>query len=259
MNCNSKKFKRTIRSIIAPIVLILIWQISSSKGIIPIYILPKPSKIGKTFMAMCSSGELFAHIAISIIRVLEGFFIGTILALIIGILCGLYEKIDDYLSLIIGFLRPIPVLAWIPLLILWCGIGETSKVALIAIGTFWTVLINAIWGIKNTDYKLLEVASILEKDKKTLLFKVILPSSMPSIFTGMRLGIDMAWRCVVGAEMIAASKGVGFLINYARDVSQPDVMIVGMISIGIIGIIIEKILRLLEKSILKWNVNMDKG
>lgn len=212
----------------------------------------------KTFVSILMSGELMGHIGISILRVLEGFVIGAILALIVGILCGLYKKVDDYLSLIIGFLRPIPVLAWTPLLILWLGIDEASKIALIAIGTFWTVLLNVVAGIKGTDNKLLEVAAILEKDKKTLLFKVILPSALPSIFTGMRSGIDMAWRSVVGAEMIAASRGIGFLITYSREISQPDVMIVGMICIGIIGIIIEKLLKIAEKRLLKWNMNMEK-
>ncbi|MEG2353584.1 MAG: ABC transporter permease [Clostridium sp.] len=213
----------------------------------------------KTFFTMISNGELMDHIGISILRVLEGFFIGAMLAIVVGILCGLYKKVDDYLSLVIGFLRPIPILAWTPLLILWLGIDESSKVALIVIGTFWTVLLNVVSGIKSTDRKLMEVASILEKDNRTLLLKVILPSSLPAIFTGLRSGIDMAWRSVVGAEMIAASKGIGFLITYAREISQPDVMIVGMICIGIIGILIEKLLAFFEKHLLKWNVSINEN
>lgn len=254
---NNKKIRR-VRSIVTLVIIIAFWEIASQTGLVRKSILPPPSRIMKTFVSILMSGELMGHIGISILRVLEGFVIGAILALIVGILCGLYKKVDDYLSLIIGFLRPIPVLAWTPLLILWLGIDEASKIALIAIGTFWTVLLNVVAGIKGTDNKLLEVAAILEKDKKTLLFKVILPSALPSIFTGMRSGIDMAWRSVVGAEMIAASRGIGFLITYSREISQPDVMIVGMICIGIIGIIIEKLLKIAEKRLLKWNMNMEK-
>lgn len=254
-----EKNKRIIRAIFTILFMIIIWEVASQKGLVRQSILPPPSRIVDTFKSMLASGEMFEHIWISILRVLQGFTIGSILALIVGILCGLYKRIDDYLSLIISFLRPIPVLAWTPLLILWLGIGEASKIALISIGTFWVVLLNIIAGIKGTDYKLLEVAHILEKDKKTLLLKIILPSSLPSVFTGMRAGIDIAWRSVVGAEMIAASKGVGFLINYARDISQPDVMIAGMISIGIVGILIERVFEVLEKRLLKWNVNIDKA
>lgn len=254
---NNKKIRR-LRSIVTLVIIIAFWEIASQTGFVRKSILPPPSRIMKTFVSILMSGELMGHIGISILRVLEGFVIGAILALIVGVLCGLYKKVDDYLSLIIGFLRPIPVLAWTPLLILWLGIDEASKIALIAIGTFWTVLLNVVAGIKGTDNKLLEVAAILEKDKKTLLFKVILPSALPSIFTGMRSGIDMAWRSVVGAEMIAASRGIGFLITYSREISQPDVMIVGMICIGIIGIIIEKLLKIAEKRLLKWNMNMEK-
>lgn len=254
---NNKKIRR-VRSIVTLVIIIVFWEIASQTGFVRKSILPPPSRIMKTFVSILMSGDLMGHIGISILRVLEGFVIGAILALIVGVLCGLYKKVDDYLSLIIGFLRPIPVLAWTPLLILWLGIDEASKIALIAIGTFWTVLLNVVAGIKGTDNKLLEVAAILEKDKKTLLFKVILPSALPSIFTGMRSGIDMAWRSVVGAEMIAASRGIGFLITYSREISQPDVMIVGMICIGIIGIIIEKLLKIAEKRLLKWNMNMEK-
>ncbi|WP_242944283.1 ABC transporter permease [Clostridium collagenovorans] len=252
----SNKNIRKIRSIITIIIIILFWEYASQTELVRKSILPAPSTIVKTFFTMISSGELMGHIGISILRVLEGFLIGAILAIIVGILCGLYKKVEDYLSLLIGFLRPIPVLAWTPLLILWLGIDEASKVALIAIGTFWTVLLNVVSGIKGTDKKLMEVTSMLEKDKRTLLLKVILPSALPSIFTGLRSGIDMAWRSVVGAEMIAASKGIGFLITYAREISQPDVMIVGMICIGIIGILIEKLLAFCERHLLKWNISI---
>lgn len=250
---------RKIRSIIMMISIILFWEYASQIGLVRKSILPPPSVVMKTFFTMISNGELMDHIGISILRVLEGFFIGAMLAIVVGILCGLYKKVDDYLSLVIGFLRPIPILAWTPLLILWLGIDESSKVALIVIGTFWTVLLNVVSGIKSTDRKLMEVASILEKDNRTLLLKVILPSSLPAIFTGLRSGIDMAWRSVVGAEMIAASKGIGFLITYAREISQPDVMIVGMICIGIIGILIEKLLAFFEKHLLKWNVSINEN
>jgi sulfonate transport system permease protein len=150
------------------------------------------------------------------------------------------------------------MIAWIPLLILWLGIGEEPKVTVIAIGSFWPVLLNTIQGIHSVDPKLLEVASILEKSKWTVVTKVVLPSALPSIFTGIRLGIGSAWTCVVAAEMIAASQGIGFLITYAREMTQVHVVLVGVFSIGLIGLLIDTLILKLQNHILKWSVNTEK-
>lgn len=144
---------------------------------------------------------------------------------------------------------------WVPVLILWLGIGETSKVIVITIGTFWPVLLNTVHGIKNVDKRYLEVGSVLEKKRKIVLAKIILPSALPSIFTGLRIGLGNAWMSVVGAELIAAASGIGYLISYARELSQPDVMLVGVFSIGIIGLLIDMLLKKVEKWALRWNIN----
>jgi sulfonate transport system permease protein len=144
------------------------------------------------------------------------------------------------------------MIAWIPMLILWAGIGEASKFAVIAIGTFWPVFLNTLQGIKNVDGKYLEVARILKKNKITTLCKVILPAALPSIFTGIRLGISSAWMSVVASEMIAASRGVGFLISYAREMSQPHIMWVGIAVIGLFGLVLDTLIVELERRVLRW-------
>ncbi|MDR1810193.1 MAG: ABC transporter permease subunit, partial [Prevotella sp.] len=121
--------------------------------------------------------------------------------------------------------------------------------------SFWPVLINVIDGIRNVDRKYLEVANILEKNKFQVLAKVVLPSALPNIFTGLRVGIGIAWMCVVGAELIAASSGIGYLIMYSRELLQSDVMYVGVFSIGLTGFLIDKLLQLVERKLLKWNIN----
>lgn len=257
-------FRKNITNILialpVPIVFIIVWELLSQNGIVNPAVFPPPSIIFSTFWEMTKSTELIHHAIISVWRVLQGFFIGSVLAIILGVVLGFSHRTEKMLSFVIGFLRPIPTLAWIPLLILWMGIDEASKVTLIVIGTFWTVFVNVAQGIKYVDKQLLEVATILEKDRWTLLTKVILPAALPSIFGGLRAGMDMAWRSVVGAELIAASVGLGFLISYAREVSQTDVIFVGIIAIGIIGIIIEWIFKQLEKYFLKWNVQShDQG
>jgi sulfonate transport system permease protein len=161
---------------------------------------------------------------------------------------------EKSLVLVTGLLRPIPIIAWVPVLILWVGIDEASKVTVIAIGSFWPVLLNSIHGIRGTDPKFLEVARILGKSRWTILSKVIFPSALPSIFTGLRIGVGIAWTSVIGAELIAASSGVGYLIMYARELSQPDVMLVGVFSIGIVGLSIDFLLRRVERRVLRWNL-----
>ncbi|MFZ4859055.1 MAG: ABC transporter permease [Desulfuromonadaceae bacterium] len=237
-----------------PVVLLVIWELLSRKGMIKPTILPPPSDIWLVFFEMIKSGELLNHLAVSLWRVIKGFSTGAVLGLITGVLIGLSPRIERALVLITGLLRPIPIIAWVPVLILWMGIDEASKITVIAIGSFWPVLLNVVHGIRNTDKKYVEVATIFEKSRWTLLTKVVLPSALPSIFTGIRIGIGIAWMSVVGAELIAASAGVGYMIMYARELSQADVMLVGVISIGITGLFIDYVIRTLETRLLKWNI-----
>ena len=236
-----------------PVLVIGVWEVLSHLGMIRSTILPAPSVIGRTFLEAILSGEILRHIGISLLRVIQGYTIGASLGVVLGILTGLYRRMEIAGTLIVGILRPIPMMAWVPVLILWMGIDESSKVTLIAIASFWAVLLNVMHGIKHTEKKYLEVAEILEKSKITLLTKVILPSALPSIFTGLRVGIDMAWRSVVGAELIAASSGIGYMIMYARELSQTDVMLAGVLTIGLTGLLIDYILRKLQAHFLKWH------
>jgi sulfonate transport system permease protein len=241
-----------------PLILLLLWEFLSVRGLISTTVLPAPSVIGTTFLDLLLTGEIFVHVGTSFLRIIQGFVIGGSLGVIVGILTGLNKKFEQAISLITGLLRPIPMMAWVPVLILWMGIDEASKITLIIIASFWPTLINVVDGIKNTDQKYLEVAQILEKKKTTLILRVILPSAFPSIFTGLRLGMDMAWRSVVGAELIAASSGIGYMISYARELSQTDVMLAGVLCIGIIGLLLDVVLKKIQAHVIKWNVNYFK-
>lgn len=239
--------------IATPAILLSLWEFLAHLGVINPSILPAPSQIGLTCLDLIESGELGIHVRTSLLRVLQGFSIGATLGVLGGIAIGLSKTVDRALLLITGLLRPIPIIAWVPVLILWVGIDEPSKVIVIAIGSFWPVLLNAIHGIRGTDPKFLEVARILGKSWTTILLRVILPSALPSIFTGFRIGLGIAWMSVIGAELIAASSGVGYLIMYARELSQPDVMLVGVFSIGIVGLSIDFLIRRIESKVLRWN------
>jgi sulfonate transport system permease protein len=239
--------------LILPTIVILVWEILGRRGVINRSVFPYPSRIIETYAEMIQKGNLQKHLLVSAQRVIKGFCVGSILGLSVGITVGLSRQANDLTISLLGLLRPIPMIAWIPLLILWLGIDESSKVTLISIGTFWPMMINSSRGIRNCDKKLLEVGIILEKSRWQMLTKVVLPSAFPFIFTGMRLGIGSAWTCVVTAEAIAASAGIGYMIMYARELSQPPVMFTGVITIGVVGLLLDMILLKIEKRVLRWN------
>lgn len=238
-----------------PIAIIFIWQIAGDKGWLNASICPSPSRILAAFMKQIGKGSLQNNILVSLRRVVIGYTIGATLGVLVGIVTGLSRLADRILSLTFETLRPIPIIAWVPVLILWTGIGEKSKIIVIIIGSFWSVFLNAADGIRNVDKKYIEVSTIFMKSRQEVITKVVLPAALPSIFTGLRLGVGTAWISVIGAELIAASAGLGYLISYSREMSQPANMFVGVFTIGIIGCLINVLIKQLEKKALKWNVN----
>jgi sulfonate transport system permease protein len=231
---------------------LLLWDIVCRYQVFSPAVLPSPERTFETLLRLIDNGKLISSLSISFERVIKGFLIGTTAGIAAGIIMGLSRVVNHLLSSLVEVLRPIPMIAWIPLLILWLGIGEPSKIAVIALGGFWPTLLNTIHGIRSVDKKLLEVADILEKNSFEKLIKVVLPSAFPSIFTGLRLGMGVSWSCVVAAEMIASHEGIGYMITFARELSQPDGVMIGMLAIGIFGLIIDSIIRFLQRKLLKW-------
>ena len=240
-------------AVIAPLTVLLIWALGSNLGLIRASILPSPQRVLSTLISLCTSGQMAEDLSISMLRVLRGFGLGAVCGIIIGSLMGFSKTANKVLGSLVSIRRPVPMLAWVPLFILWLGIGESSKTAVIFIGSLWSVLLNTIHGIQSTDPKLLEVAYILKKSKWETITSVYLPSALPSVFTGLRLGMGSAWTCVVGAEMIAASSGIGYMISYARELAQPAKVFAGIIVIGAIGLLIDQVLLRLQRVLLKWS------
>lgn len=242
-----------ILMLIIPAAVILLWQELSTAGILNRSILPPPSAVVDCFVRLYQKGTLWEHIGSSCLRVGKGFLVASVLGVVLGILIALSKTLDKMLTVLIGVLRPIPAIAMIPFLILCFGIGEFSKIAVIFIGAFWPVLLNTMQGIRGTDKKLLEVGQVFGKSRLSIILEIILPSAIPAIFTGLRLGISSAWICVVAAEMIAASSGLGYLVSYGRQMSQPDILLVGIVSIGVIGLLIEIVFLKLQDVVVYWN------
>ena len=234
--------------------IVLLWQGLFHLGFLNPILLPPPSQVALTCWELLKSGDLLRHIGISMLRVLEGFAIAALLGLSLGVAIGLSRTLDRWTDLVIQVVKPIPPIAWIPLAILWFGIGEQSKVYIIFLGAFFPIIINTIDGIRQTDGKFVELARILAVPRLKFVRQVVLPGALPAIMTGLRVGLMVAWMCVVAAELIAASSGIGYLIMDARQLSQSDVVLVGMISIGVVGKLMDSLIKLLEKRLVTWKV-----
>lgn len=234
------------------IVLIAVWQCASAFGYINPIVLPSPLSIAECFVSLLRDGTLLQNLLISSKRVLTGYVISAVLAVVLGIWIGLSPRFKRMTDLIIQILKPIPPISWIPLVILWFGIGESSKVFLIFIGGFFTILVNVVDGIRRIDVKLVELANAMVIPRMKYILQVVIPYAAPNIFTGLRVGLGQSWMCVVAAELVASSTGLGYMIMYARQFGQTDVVIVGMLIIGITGKVMDSILLAVEKSVIRW-------
>lgn len=252
MNGKGNRIVNILLGVIIPIVLLVIWQIMGNMGRINPAIMPKPSILVEKTIPMIKNGVLARNIIASLRRVLVGYVFGSVLGIMLGIIIGFFPLAEKLAAVLIGVFRPIPALACIPLLILALGIGEESKIAVIMIGSFWPVLINTVQGIKGVDTKLIQLGVVMEKSHFEVITAIIMPAAFPSIFTGLRLGISSSWTNIVAAEMIAASAGMGYMITYAREMSQPAQVLIGILFIGLIGLAIDAIVILIQKKVVYW-------
>lgn len=240
-------FKKIFQAILLPIGLLLAWQVVVWQGVFSPYLLPPPTKVWDAALELAASGLLAKHLVVSLTRVVEGFAISCLLAVPLGILCGQSKVFERYSWLTLEFLRHVPPLAAVPLIILWAGIGEASKLVIIVLASFFPLFLNTYSGVHNCDSKLLEVGQSLGFTKRELVRRVRLPAALPSILVGLQLALGYSWRALIGAELIAASAGIGYMILDAEEMSRPDVVIVGMLAIGIIGTLVDYIFMLAFK------------
>jgi sulfonate transport system permease protein len=249
----AKNLGYAIEYIVLVAAVIVLWVFMDKNGRLNPVIMPSPEKVVDTVKSLIEKGTLWANLLISVERVLKGYLLAAILGIILGIFIGLSKHLDRLTGLIVQIIKPIPPIAWIPLVILWFGIEESGKVFLIFLGGFFTILINVTDGIRQTDPKLIEVSKSMETPFLKHIFMVVIPGAAPNIFTGLRTGLSSCWMCVVAAELVSSTTGLGYLIMNARQFGKTDVVIVGMLTIGIIGKLMDSLLRLIEKLVIKWN------
>lgn len=244
--------------VLIPLLIIVIWEIAGMLGKLNPVLLPRPTQILAELVALTSSGELAHHLGISTWRALVGFVVGGGLGLITGTWVGFSYRAESLLDPSLQMLRTLPHLAIAPLFILWFGFGETSKLLLIAKGSFFPLYVNTFLGIRSVDTKLFDVGRVLQFSRWQLITKLILPAALPNILLGARLSLGVAWLGLVVAELMGASSGVGYLINDARSFSWTEVVFVGIIVFAVVGKLSDSIVKWLEKRLLRWQDSYGK-
>ncbi|MFH1256596.1 MAG: ABC transporter permease [Candidatus Diapherotrites archaeon] len=251
----SRRAKGIVLSLALPLAIIFLWEIAVDSGVFPRALIASPYETAVGFFVLLFNGKLLLHSAISISRLAAGFVIGALLGIILGTIVGVYKAGEAFFSPTMQALAPIPAIAWTPLLIIFLGIDEASKIGLIAIGVFFVVYFAAVQGIRSTDQKFIELSHSYAKKRRQLISDVLLPSALPSIFSGLRIALALSWILLIAGEIIVASNGLGWLIWDARNFSRADDMLVGMIAIGIWGKLSDNYLEKAEKWFTKWRTS----
>ena len=234
-----------------PVAVLLIAELAGRLGWVASNLLPTPSDIVRALIDL-GGRTVAGHVAASTARVVAGFAIGATLALAIGSLVGLSDGARAVLDPSFQALRAIPSLAWVPLLLLWLGIGEAPKLAMIAIGSFFPVYMGVVAGIRGVDRKLVEVARLMRLRPHALVRRVLLPAALPSVMTGLRNGLSLAWMFMVAGELIAASSGLGYLLTDGRETSRADLVLAAIVLLAVLGKLSDGAMARLERRLLSW-------
>lgn len=236
----------------AVLFLLAAWELLCSSGLVSALYLPAPSTIIKTGVEMLLSGEIITNARASLMRIAIGFLIGSIAGILIGLATGFFRLAEAIGNPIIYALYPVPKIALLPLIILWLGIGEISKVMIISLGVFFPIVINTYAGVKHIDPLLVKTAVSFRASRFSLIRKVILPGALPSIFAGLKLAAGTSLLLLVAAEMIAAKEGLGAMILHYGDLMLTTKLMVGVLTLSGLGLIFNHGLNWLERRLIPW-------
>lgn len=238
---------------VVPLVLILLWQLASTTGLLQSRVLPAPTAVVTAFWHLLISGELWHHVKVSAGRAILGLLIGGGLGLLLGLLNGSSKVASTLLDTTLQMIRNIPALALIPLVILWFGIDESAKLFLVAVGVFFPMYINTYHGIRSVDPQLIEMGKSYGLTRWQLYKEIILPGAMPSILVGLRFSLGLVWVLLIVAETISAQSGIGYMTMNAREFLQTDVVLVGILLYALLGKLADVLAQGLERYLLRWH------
>ena len=249
-----KKNGKWLKPLIAIIFVLVVWQLVGMSGIYPAFILPTPLKVITTLFTGLFSGDFLWHAGVSLKRQISGFFWAVVVGLPLGILLANFKGLKEYVLPPLKMIYPIPALAFLPLTILWLGLGDRTVIFIIFFGSFWPIMFNTMAGIQNVNPVYRKASKVLGATTLSYWFRILLPASLPYILTGTRLAFGTSWRQIVGAEMISGSSGLGFMIDHSRSLLRGDEIIAGMIIIAAIGYTVEMFLfdYLEKKTVRRW-------
>ena len=253
---SGKRARYALAGLLLPGMALLGAEIGVRSGVVPANLLPAPSEVVTTMVYLAQHG-LAGHVLASAGRVGLGFLTGAVLAVLLGAAVALERRVACLVDPSFQALRAIPSLAWVPLLLLWLGIDEAPKLVLIAIGAFFPIYIGVVSGIRGVDRKLIEAARMYRLSGVDLTRRVLLPAAMPSVLTGLRNGLSMAWMFMVAAELIAASQGLGYLLSDGRETSRADIVLASIAILAVLGKASDSLMAWLEHRLLHWRDSFD--
>ncbi|WP_200305155.1 ABC transporter permease subunit [Paracraurococcus ruber] len=240
------------RRFVAPVVLVLLWQLAAQAGLVSTRLLASPAAIATAAWQLIASGELAYHLAVSLRRVAIGLAIALGFAVPLGLLAGLSRLGEDLVDATLQMLRALPFLALVPLLILWLGIGEATKIALVALGAAFPIYLTLFGGIRGVDPKLLEAGRVFGLSRAGLIRHIVLPGALPQALVGLRYALGTAWLSLVVGEQINATAGIGYLVMDAREFLRTDIILVGLLVYALLGLGADQLVRFIEKAALAW-------
>ncbi|WP_068086153.1 ABC transporter permease [Polycladidibacter stylochi] len=234
---------KSLQALVLPFLLIALWEFLAQNNLVNTYLLPAPSTIIASAQELIADGVLSHHLLVSLKRVLLGFCISTISAFLLSALHYKFPGLQQFMALITETVRVIPPLALVPALILWFGIGETAKLAVIVLASFFPIYLNCLTALRSVEPRLIEMGVTIRLTAFERTRFIIIPAATPGILTGLRLGFGYSWRALVGAELIAASAGLGYLIIDSEELARTDRVFVGIATIAITGVLLDMLLK----------------
>lgn len=241
--------------IVSPFVILAGWQLAGSTGVLPERLLAAPTKIADTGLELLRTGVLTDAITVSLQRAIIGFLLGAVVGVGLALVAGLSRIGEHAVDPPMQMLRALPLFGLIPLFILWFGIGETPKVGLVAFGVAFPLYLNTFAGIRGVEGKLAEVGRVLQLRRTELVRHIVLPGALPQTLVGLRQSLGVAWLALIVAEQINANKGLGFMINDAREFLRTDIVVLGLLVYAVLGLATDGAVRLLERRALSWRTS----
>jgi ABC-type nitrate/sulfonate/bicarbonate transport system permease component len=252
MNAMSAKARERALYFISPIGLLLVWQVLLMLGIGDRRFIPTPTDIAVRFWAMIESGELAWHVGATLWRVFAGFVVGSVPAVAVGLLMAMFKPVRIFVDPLIAAIFPIPKIALMPLLLLAFGFGDASKIALVAIAVFFPVVVNTYTGAANIEKIFWDVAKNYGASQTVMFTRIVLFGALPTIFAGLRIALAVSFIVLVASEFVASKLGIGYLIWNSWELLQVDIMFVGIVTIGVLGLITSVLFNEVERKVIPW-------